>query len=155
LRPGSPAATAVLHAPALTHTKAVSGQLRRWFIFLIKFAAGLGMVAFLLWRYQLRSTFQLMQRESPVLFLVTIALYVAGQAMSAVRWQLLAALNGLGGRFSDYIAYYFIGMFTNVFVPGLVGGDALRALYLGRQQRKIGPAFASVIADRGIGLLTL
>jgi uncharacterized membrane protein YbhN (UPF0104 family) len=48
-----------------------------------------------------------------------------------------------------------MGMFTNVFVPGLVGGDALRALYLGRRHQRIGPAFASVMADRGIGLLTL
>jgi glycosyltransferase 2 family protein len=46
-------------------------------------------------------------------------------------------------------------MFTNVFVPGLVGGDALRALYLGRRHQRIGQAVASVMADRGIGLLAL
>jgi glycosyltransferase 2 family protein len=153
-----PAAAAEIAAPE-TATSAAgelrSKRARAWFIFVIKLAAGSMLVAFLLWHYDLRSAFQLIQRERPTLFLATVALYVAGQVMSAFRWQLLAQLNGLWGRFSEYLAYYFIGMFTNLFVPGLVGGDALRALYLGRRQQRIGQAFASVMADRGIGLLTL
>jgi uncharacterized protein (TIRG00374 family) len=124
-------------------------------MFAIKLTAGISLVAFLLWHYDLRSTFQLIRRERPILFLATVALYVAGQAMSAFRWQLLAGLNGFGGRYSEYLAYYFIGMFTNVFVPGLIGGDALRALYLGGRHQRLGQAFASVMADRGIGLITL
>jgi uncharacterized membrane protein YbhN (UPF0104 family) len=128
---------------------------RAWLVFAIKLAAGVALVAFLLWHYDLRSTFRLIRHERPILFLATVLLYVGCQAMSSFRWQLLAGLNGLPGRYSDYLAYYFIGMFTNVFVPGLVGGDALRALYLGRRHKRIGHAFASVMADRGIGLLTL
>ena len=46
-------------------------------------------------------------------------------------------------------------MFTNVFVPGLMGGDAARAFYLGRRHGKMGEAIASVVADRGYGLLAL
>jgi uncharacterized membrane protein YbhN (UPF0104 family) len=140
---------------ALVITESRSKKARAWLVFAIKLAAGISLVAFLLWHYDLRSSFQLIRRERPILFVTTIVLYVGGQVMSAFRWQLLARLNGLSGRYSDYLSYYFIGMFTNVFVPGLVGGDALRALYLGRQQQRIGPAFASVMADRGIGLLTL
>jgi glycosyltransferase 2 family protein len=128
---------------------------RAWLAFAIKLAAGSALVVFLLWHYDLRSAFRLIQRERPILFLATMALYVAGQAMSAFRWQLLARLNGLSGGYSEYLAYYFIGMFTNLFVPGLVGGDALRVLYLGRRQQRVGQALASVMADRGIGLLTL
>ncbi|MBV8358261.1 MAG: flippase-like domain-containing protein [Deltaproteobacteria bacterium] len=132
-----------------------SKSVRAWLVFTIKLAVGVSLVAFLLRHYDLRSSFQLIRRERPILFVATVALYVGGQVMSAFRWQLLARLNGLSGHYSDYLAYYFIGMFTNLFVPGLVGGDALRALYLGRQQQRVGPAFASVMADRGIGLLSL
>jgi len=146
-----PEAAALPSSPALGRSQRV----RAWFVFAIKLAAVISFVAFLLWHYNLRSTFQLIRRERPILFLATVALYVASQGMSAFRWQLLAGLNGIPGGYSDYLAYYFIGMFTNVFVPGLVGGDALRALYLGRRHKLIGQAFASVMADRGIGLLTL
>ena len=51
--------------------------------------------------------------------------------------------------------YYFVGMFTNLFVPGLVGGDAARSVYLGRRHGRMGEAIASVVADRGVGLLGL
>src|ERR1700730_1785089 len=135
-------------AAPLAGAESRSKRSRAWFMFAIKLTAGISLVAFLLWHYDLRSTFQLIRRERPILFLATVALYVAGQAMSAFRWQLLAGLNGLGGRYSEYLGYYFIGMFTNVFVPGLIGGDALRALYLGRRHQRIGQAFASVMADR-------
>jgi uncharacterized membrane protein YbhN (UPF0104 family) len=153
-----PATTTEIAAPeaaTLAAAELRSKPARTWFVFAIKLAAGIALVAFLLWHYDLRSALQLIQHERPILFLATVALYVAGQVMSAFRWQLLAQLNGLSGRYLEYLAYYFIGMFTNLFVPGLVGGDALRALYLGRRQHQIGQAFASVMADRGIGLLTV
>jgi uncharacterized membrane protein YbhN (UPF0104 family) len=148
----APTTTAIAE---LADSEVRSKRLRAWLIFAIKLAAGISLVAFLLWHYDLRSAFRLMRRERPALFLATVVLYVASKSMSALRWQFLAGLNGFPGRYSEYLSYYFIGMFTNVFVPGLVGGDALRALYLGRRHRRIGPAVASVMADRGIGLLSL
>jgi uncharacterized membrane protein YbhN (UPF0104 family) len=142
-------------ATEVADSDARANRQRAWLIFAIKLAAGIGLVAFLLWHYDLRSAFRLIRRERPAFFFATVALYVGGQSMSALRWKFLAGLTGFSGRYSEYLSYYFIGMFTNVFVPGLVGGDTLRALYLGRRHRRIGPAFASVMADRGIGLLSL
>jgi glycosyltransferase 2 family protein len=149
------AAAAPPAAPALAGGEVHSKPIRTWLLFATKLAVGIALVAFLVWHYDLRPSFLLIRRERPSLFLATVVLYVAGQVMSAFRWQLLAALNGLPGRFLEYLAYYFVGMFTNLFVPGLVGGDALRALYLGRRHQRIGQAFASVVADRGTGLLAL
>lgn len=147
--------TAADHAGAVFDTDLRSKRLRAWLVFATKLAAGIALVGFLLWHYDLRSAFRLIRRERLFFFVVTVMLYVCGQGMSAYRWRFLAALNGLSGPYPEYLAYYFVGMFTNVFVPGLVGGDTMRALYLGRRHRRIGPAFASVMADRGIGLLTL
>lgn len=132
-----------------------SAPSRRWSLFAIKLAVGIALLTFILWHYDLHSAFELMRRERPVFFVATVALYVGGQVMSAYRWRILAALNGLHGCYSEYLAYYFVGMFTNIFVPGLVGGDAMRALYLGRRHRRIGPAVGSVMADRGVWLLAL
>jgi uncharacterized protein (TIRG00374 family) len=142
-------------AADISDNKLRSKRLRALLVFGVKLAAGIALVGFLLWHYDLRSAFQLIRRERPVFFVATVMLYVCGQAMSAYRWRFLAALSGLRGSYAEYLSYYFIGMFTNVFVPGLVGGDTMRALYLGRQHRRLAPAFASVMADRGIGLLTL
>jgi len=80
---------------------------------------------------------------------------VIGQVMSAWRWSLLGAILKIPAPFIDYLRYAFIGMFTNVFVPGLVGGDALRAVYLGRRHQRLADAIASVAADRIVGLIGL
>jgi uncharacterized protein (TIRG00374 family) len=123
--------------------------------FAIRLAAGMSVLGFIFLHYDQWPTLQLLLRVRPVLFAASVGLFAAVQLVSAFRWQLLARLNGIRGRYRDYVAYYFIGMFTNVFVPGLIGGDALRAFYLGRRHNRIAEAAGSVVADRGVGLLAL
>jgi len=112
-------------------------------------------VAVLLWRYDARPIFRILGRERPEYFVAAVALYLAGQAMCAYRWQLLAALLKVHGRYREFFTYTFVGMFTNLFVPGLLGGDVARSVYLGRRHGRMGEAIASVVADRGVGLLGL
>src|ERR1700722_1612322 len=116
---------------------------------------GIAVVAILIGHYDARPVFRALARERIGYFVAAIALYLASQVMSAWRWQLLARLNSIAGPFREYLAYYFVGVFTNLFVPGLVGGDAARALYLGRRHDRLGESTASVLADRGIGLIAL
>jgi uncharacterized membrane protein YbhN (UPF0104 family) len=123
--------------------------------FALRIGAGAAIIGLLLWHYNARPILHQLAREQPTFFLAAIVLYVASQAMSSWRWNLLGNLLKIPAPFIDYLSYYFIGMFTNVFVPGLVGGDALRAIYLGRRHKRLGDAVASVFADRGTGLLGL
>jgi len=123
--------------------------------FALRIGAGATIIALLLWHYNARPILDQLAHERAVFFLATIGLYVAGQVMSSWRWRLLGGLLKIPAPFIDYLSFYFIGMFTNVFVPGLVGGDALRAIYLGRRHNRLGDAVASVLADRGTGLLGL
>jgi len=116
---------------------------------------GIAIVAVLLWRYDARPILRILSRERPAYFAAVVLLYVAGQAMCAYRWQLLAALLKVHGRYSEFVAYTFVGMFTNLFVPGLLAGDAARSVYLGRRHGRMGEAIASVVADRGVGLIGL
>ncbi len=123
--------------------------------FLLKAGVGVAVIAFLLWHFDARPVLKILPRENLSWFAGAVLLYVAGQVMSAWRWQLLAMVLDFKEGFGDFLRYYFIGIFTNLFVPGLVGGDALRAVYLGRKSHRMGEAIASVVADRGIGLLAL
>ncbi|MFZ0888842.1 MAG: lysylphosphatidylglycerol synthase transmembrane domain-containing protein [Candidatus Binataceae bacterium] len=123
--------------------------------FALRGGLGVGLLGFLAYRFGASAVFSVLSRERPGYFLLAIAIYTAGQVMSACRWQLLAAVVAIRGRFSEFLAYYFLGMFTNLFVPGIIGGDAARAFYLGRRHGRLGPAAASVVADRGLGLLSL
>jgi uncharacterized membrane protein YbhN (UPF0104 family) len=123
--------------------------------FAARAGAGLLIVALLLRHYDARPVLHQLGRERLAYFLAVVGIYVAGQVMSAWRWSLLGAILKIPAPFIDYLSYAFIGMFTNVFVPGLIGGDALRAVYLGRRHHRLGDAIASVAADRIVGLLGL
>ena len=123
--------------------------------FAIRAGLGVAVVAVLLWRYDARPIFRILSRERPAYFAAVVVLYVAGQTMCAYRWQLLAALLKVHGRYREFLAYTFVGMFTNLFVPGLLAGDAARSVYLGRRQGRMGEAIASVVADRIVGLVGL
>ena len=81
--------------------------------------------------------------------------YELSQVMSAVRWYLLAQPLGFREPFTRVLAYYYSGMYLNLFAPSTVAGDIGRALYLagGRGRRAL--ALTSVIADRGIGFVAL
>lgn len=137
------------------HQVAALNRRSSYLAFATRAGVGLLVIGFLLWKYDARPVLRILGRENLEYFVATVAIYVAGQVMSAWRWQLLAAVVGVRARFRDFLGYYFVGLFTNLFVPGLLGGDALRAAYLGRRTHRLGEAVASVVADRGTGLIAL
>jgi glycosyltransferase 2 family protein len=123
--------------------------------YVLKAVLGIGILSFVLSRINLSQLLHLLTRERPAYFLAATAIYVAGQMVATCRWQILSRMIGIVGNYLEFLLYFFIGAFTNLFVPGLVGGDAARALYLGRRHHEIGKAVASVVADRAFGLLVL
>ncbi len=87
---------------------------------------------------------------------VGFAACVGAFLISFFRWQLLVRALELPFSLLDAIRLGFIGLFFCVFTIGVVGGDALRAIYVCRQSpNKKAEAIASVVFDRVIGLLTM
>src|SRR5215218_2957596 len=79
-----------------------------------------------------------------------VLLYAAGQALSAWKWRLLLGPVGLGAvRYTRLLAFYFVGMFFNLFLPTVVGGDAVKALVLAASWR------APAVDIMGVTLSTL
>ncbi len=64
--------------------------------------------------------------------------YLVGQAISAMRWTVLSGPLGFHMGLTGMTAYYFIGMFFNLFAPGTVGGDLSKIFYLTREGQKSG-----------------
>ena len=89
---------------------------------------------------------------SPFSFLLAVLIYLFSLLISALRWQLL-----LHERFSfkRLLSFYMIGSFFNHILPGIIGGDAVKAYYLYRDTGKGGSAVASVFMDRYIGFTAL
>src|SRR3954452_22280808 len=85
-----------------------------------------------------------------------VLLYGAGQALSAWKWRLLLRPVGLGAvGYGRLLAFYFIGMFFNLFLPTVVGGDAVKAWLLARETGAVARSTVSVFMERNLGLLAL
>ncbi len=80
------------------------------------------------------------------------ALFAVGVFLTLVRWYLLVRCQGLPLTFGNAIRLGMIGCFFNVFLPGSVGGDIIKAAALAREQSRRTVAVATVVMDRVIAL---
>lgn len=85
-------------------------------------------------------------------FIAAIFLYLLAQLISTLRWKLLLP-GGFGLK--KLFSLYMIGAFFNSFLPGIIGGDAIKGFYLYKTTGKVGLALASVFMDRYLGLVVL
>jgi uncharacterized protein (TIRG00374 family) len=75
--------------------------------------------------------------------------------LMAWRWQLLAATKGMRPGIGWMTRTTFVALFLGQFLPTAVGGDAVRAIELGRRTGRGSEAVASVLMDRLVGLVAL
>lgn len=72
------------------------------------------------------------------------------------RWWRLLGLSGAGTRWIDCFRLTFLGLFFNLVVPGLTGGDVVKAILAVRENPgRRTDALISVVVDRLFGLFSL
>ncbi len=120
------------------------------------------LAAALAWRVPFAEVAAALGRLDGRWWLLALGLYCTAQAVSAWRWRLFARAARLGGSWTSYVAYYFVGGFFNLVLPTSVGGDVVRAWYLARRDDgevattgRGWAAFLSVFADRVSGVVVL
>src|SRR5262249_46150126 len=88
-------------------------------------AATLAYISYTVDHGDLRATLSAVHMRDLVL---PLALYLAGQALSGVKWWMIGSSVGLERPIVDYVRFYFIGMSLNVFGLSTIGGDVVPAL---------------------------
>ena len=133
-------------------------------ILLMKLLVSAGLLTFFFTRIHLERFWQTLVSADFSYIAMALIVYLGCQAVSALRWTVLARPLGFKTPFIDFVSYYLIGMFFNLFAPSTVGGDVSRVYYLARdQERSQGkgwsvttlPAVLSVFVDRAIGMVVL
>ncbi len=87
-------------------------------------------------------------------FLVLSLLYIFSQVISSIRWSFV--IKSLNEKMSvlELLRAYFMGMYANLFLPSIIGGDAVKAYIV---SKKIGlrKSISSIFLERYNGLLAL
>ena len=94
----------------------------------------------------------MMKRIGPLYFLGACLIYLTAQGVSTLRWKLLLPEKF---TFKKLFSLYMIGAFFNSFLPGLIGGDVVKAYYLNKDARKLSLTLASIFMDRYFGYAAL
>lgn len=96
--------------------------------------------------------------SSPLSFITAVGMYMLATFFSSLRWKLLIPQSM---RTKRLFSMYMIGSFFNTCMPGIIGGDAVKAYYLSSELKKsqksavsgreASIAVASVFMDRYVG----
>jgi glycosyltransferase 2 family protein len=84
-----------------------------------------------------------------VLFII---LQLAAMVISAKKWQVIAAFQGIHFTIKEGFQVYLTGTFINNFLPSTIGGDIYRSLWLAPRAANKSTAFSTVVFDRFLGL---
>jgi uncharacterized membrane protein YbhN (UPF0104 family) len=121
----------------------------------LKLSVTVGLLAYLFSRIDVASVAQIVAGASWGWTIAGLLLYLALQGLCAWRWVLLARVLNLDGAWTQFVRYYYVGMFFNLFLPTGVGGDVYRCYYVARSAADWRRAILSVLADRGVGFGTM
>lgn len=128
-----------------------------------KYLVALGIVGFLIWQVlsgEDSASFTQVWEDrtswSVLLLLASLLVALAGLSVTFVRWYFLVRALDIEFKLKDAFRLGFIGYFSNFLSLGVVGGDAIKAIFISRERPDKKPeAVASVVLDRIMGLYAL
>ena len=95
------------------------------------------------------------RRLPPSLWVLVWLGFIAGHALSVVKWRLFVNAGHARLGFRDAVQCYSAGLFANLCLPSIVGGDVLRAVLATRFTRRPEAAFLGGVLDRLTDMLGL
>lgn len=117
----------------------------------------LGVLVYFLFKHNLIQvdTLHSLSGHTDLLFLSSLFLFI-GILIGAIRWKLLIVAAGIDMPWKLVFQLYLIGSFFSSYLPGAVGGDAIRAFYIYRLlDSRRSTAFLTLLADRLFSLFGL
>ena len=132
-------------------------------ITIAKYLVALGIVGFLIWQVlagEDSASFTQVWEDraswSVLLLLASLLVALAGLSVTFVRWYFLVRALDIEFKLKDAFRLGFIGYFSNFLSLGVVGGDAIKAIFISRERPDKKPeAVSSVVLDRIMGLYAL
>jgi glycosyltransferase 2 family protein len=141
----------------------VRARYRQFLIGLAKYGLGLGLLAWMLWRYWtpapdgsspgLSGIFQRPIQFGPLVAASVITL--GSILLTFYRWYILVIAQQLTCSLFNAMRLGMVGYYLSNFLPGSVAGDLFKAVFLAKDQSRRTVAVATVMMDRVVGLLGL
>lgn len=125
-------------------------------VIIIKATISIGLLIYLIWLIDWERAIRIM-RDADLSFLFVVPFFtLCGLCIASIRW--IRVLNDTHVRisFKEALYGYLLGAFYSIFLPGVIGGDAIR-IGVCKQKAKcpLSAAISSVLVERSLGVLAL
>lgn len=105
-------------------------KLKKLLVVILKFVVSAGLLYMLISKIGAETIIGYLRLLNPLAFICAVGLYVFSIYISSLRWALLINQKISIKRL---FSMYMIGSFFNTCLPGIIGGDAVKAYYLSRE----------------------
>jgi len=114
----------------------------------IKAIVSFGLLAFLLTVLPWADLRQAISRLPAAVWLAVFGLFLVGHTAGVAKWRLMVNVGRANLRRVDAYRCYSAGLFANLCLPSIVGGDVLRATLAARATRRTEAVVLGSLADR-------
>jgi glycosyltransferase 2 family protein len=127
----------------------------RW---VLRIAATIGALALIAWWLPVDQLLAAIGALPLATWPLAIAVYLAAHLLGAAKWRLLINTAGAALTTRDALQAYYWGLFGNLFLPSIVGGDVVRAGVALKRARSKSALLLGSLVDRmqdviGLGVL--
>jgi uncharacterized membrane protein YbhN (UPF0104 family) len=110
----------------------------------------------LLTQMPLATLIETMRQISVPDFLLTLSAFIIGHLVGVAKWTLLINTGHNTFTYLSMVRCYFAGLFANLFLPSIAGGDIIRGGLAIRQNRKVkGAVILGSLLDRFLDIVAL
>ncbi|MBD3243710.1 MAG: flippase-like domain-containing protein [Chitinivibrionales bacterium] len=124
---------------------------RSFAIFLLKLGITTAVLVFVIWKLGWESILSTIAQAEPWWMVAALGVFFVSGVLGSVQWQVLLRNRGISMPFHKAFMLYFVGMFFNNFIFGMVAGDAVRVTYLRIGHEDVKAGFAATFLDRFAG----
>jgi uncharacterized protein (TIRG00374 family) len=141
--------------PVPTTTNKGSSRWRTIALLVTKIAVTFSLIYWLLSGVRSQDILRTVTLIEPAPFVAAILLHAAAFVAGGLRWWLLLRHAYARTRFRSVFPSYYLGVFSNIFLPSGVGGDFVRTIHLNIRGLSAKALVGSALIDRTIGLLVV
>lgn len=105
-------------------------------MFLVKAVVAIGLIVWLVESGHLELSALRIYVDRPLLLALQLGLFFAGAIVATLRFSVLLGLAGVRVPFAALFRLQMTALFFNVVIPGNIGGDVVKALYVARDEPK-------------------
>ena len=127
-------------------------KLNKTLFFVLKLLVSVGSLYLIFSKTDMHQIGLMLKKIGPLAFLSASFLYILSLVGATMRWKLLLPDKFM---FRRLFSLYMIGSFFSSFLPGVIGGDVVKAYYLNKDAKKLSLTLASIFMDRYLGYVSL